>query len=241
LAKLQVDYGAAEALYHQSVTLCREINERRGEAYGLSGLAELVMQRAQYAEAEPLLVESVALARVVGDPILLASSLTNLAIAVRVRGDAERAFQAFEEALTIARDAGNEWIISQILRDRGRAACHEGMVALAEESLVKSLRITQALGAEVQTAETLESFAELGLAKHAPERAARIWGATEHLREEADAPIPLYLQAEYQTAVATARAALGDDAFDRAWNEGRAMPLEEVVRYALGGQAKVDA
>ena len=143
--------------------------------------------------------------------------------------------------MTIARDAGNDWTISQVLTHRGRAACREGRVALAEESMVESLRIAQALGAEVQTAEALETFAELALTKQAPERAARIWGATEHLREEIEAPISFDEQADYQRAVAAARVALGDDAFDDAWNEGRAMPLEEVVRYALAGQAKADA
>ena len=33
----------------------------------------------------------------------------------------------------------------------------------------------------------------------------------------------------------TGRAGLGDDAtFDTAWREGRAMPLEEAIEYALG-------
>ena len=93
----------------------------------------------------------------------------------------------------------------------------------------------------MDTAKALETFAELALAEHAPERAARIWGATEHLREEIEVPILLDEQAGYQSTVAAARAVLGDEAFDRAWNEGRGMPLEEVVRYALGGQAKADA
>jgi non-specific serine/threonine protein kinase len=141
LAGLQGDHGAAELLYRQSVKLCREINERRGEGYGLNGLAGLAIERAQYVEAEPLLVECVALARSVGDPTLLAVSLPKVAVTVRARGDAERAFRVFEEALTIARDAGNDWLISQVLRDRGRAPYQEGMVALAEESLVESLTI----------------------------------------------------------------------------------------------------
>jgi hypothetical protein len=38
---------------------------------------------------------------------------------------------------------------------------------------------------------------------------------------------------------AAARAALGDDAFDRAWREGSAMELKEAVRYTLNGRVKV--
>ena len=60
--------------------------------------------------------------------------------------------------------------------------------------------------------------------------------ATEHLREEIDARMPFSEQADYQRAVAAAQAALGDDQFQRALNEGRAMPLEDAVQYALSGK-----
>ena len=39
------------------------------------------------------------------------------------------------------------------------------------------------------------------------------------------------------TALANARLALGDDAFDQAWREGNAMDLEEAMRCALNGRA----
>jgi len=48
----------------------------------------------------------------------------------------------------------------------------------------------------------------------------------------------LFLQADYQNAVAAARAELGDDAFTLAWREGRDMTLEDAVKYALSGEDK---
>jgi hypothetical protein len=36
--------------------------------------------------------------------------------------------------------------------------------------------------------------------------------------------------------LSAARAALGDDAFDRAWREGRARTLEDAVKYAVSGE-----
>lgn len=46
----------------------------------------------------------------------------------------------------------------------------------------------------------------------------------------------LEAQRDYQSAVAAARAALGDDAFSLAWREGREMTLEDAVKYALSGE-----
>jgi non-specific serine/threonine protein kinase len=239
-ARYQRDYGAAEALCRQSLTLCREINEPRLEANGLRGLASLALDRGRYAEAEPILLEAIALSRKVGKRELYALNINSLAKVVHARGDTKRAFQAFEEALSVAHDLDNARLVSAILRDRGRVACQEGMVALAEQSLVEALTIAQTQGYAVDIARALETFADLNLAKHAPERAAIIWGASEHLREEIATPIPVNEQADRQRAVGVARTALGDEAFDRSWNEGRAMPLEEVVRHALDVKTMTD-
>jgi hypothetical protein len=41
--------------------------------------------------------------------------------------------------------------------------------------------------------------------------------------------------AEHDAALAAARAALGEEEFDRAWAEGEAMTLEQAVEHALRG------
>ena len=49
------------------------------------------------------------------------------------------------------------------------------------------------------------------------ERAALLWGAADRLPEEIAAPPPVH-RPGYEAQVASARAALGDDAaFERAW------------------------
>ncbi len=39
----------------------------------------------------------------------------------------------------------------------------------------------------------------------------------------------------YERAVASARSVLGDEAFEKAWQGGRGMSLEEAVDYAMEG------
>jgi hypothetical protein len=65
-------------------------------------------------------------------------------------------------------------------------------------------------------------------------RAARIWGAEARLREEIGSPLPPNDRSDYDRRVAAARAALGDHAaFDHAWQEGRALTLEQAIELAL--------
>jgi hypothetical protein len=66
-----------------------------------------------------------------------------------------------------------------------------------------------------------------------PEKAARVFGAAEALREAIGAPVPPVERPDYDRAVAAARARLGEVAFSSGWAEGRAMTLEQAMSYAL--------
>ena len=80
----------------------------------------------------------------------------------------------------------------------------------------------------------LEGLSYVAFALAGPGRATRIDGAAERLREEIGSPLPANERPRYDRHVAAARAALGDDvAFDRAWQEGRALTIEQAIELAL--------
>jgi DNA-binding NarL/FixJ family response regulator len=66
-------------------------------------------------------------------------------------------------------------------------------------------------------------------------RAARLWGAAEALLEKIEAAAYIYApdRSVYQDQVSAARAQLDEEAWEAAWGEGRAMPLERAIEYAL--------
>ena len=78
-------------------------------------------------------------------------------------------------------------------------------------------------------------FGHIKLAGEAaqPQRAARLFGAAAALRERIGIPIPAVERADYDAAVAQARAQLDPAAFDAAWAEGLAMNWEQATAYAL--------
>ena len=66
------------------------------------------------------------------------------------------------------------------------------------------------------------------------EKAIRLCAAADCIRLEIGAPLSASRRPIFDNEVAAARESLGDDkAFDRAWQEGRAMTLEQAVAYAL--------
>jgi DNA-binding NarL/FixJ family response regulator len=68
-----------------------------------------------------------------------------------------------------------------------------------------------------------------------PERAARLYGAAEALREAIGIPLPPYHRPEYEREVAVTREALGEDRFAAAYAAGRALSIDEAVAEALAG------
>jgi len=91
----------------------------------------------------------------------------------------------------------------------------------AEASFVQRLAIARELADPFATMWALERFAELAAAKHAHEQAATILGAAAPVREETGLSLPLHDEREHARVAAATGAALGNDAFDQAWREGR--------------------
>jgi hypothetical protein len=71
------------------------------------------------------------------------------------------------------------------------------------------------------------------------ERSVRLLSAANALLEAMGAVPEASERLPYEQSVAYARSDLGEERFDKAWDEGRAMSLEQAVEYALapGGVA----
>src|SRR5262249_33704772 len=121
------------------------------------------------------------------------------------------------------------------LGNLGLVAVEQGDYAAARALQQESLQIRREVVDREGIARSLEGLAAAEAPRGQKIPAARLWGAAERLREEIGAPLPPNERPRYEQQVAAARAALRDDAaFDAAWQEGRAMTMEEAIVYALG-------
>jgi hypothetical protein len=112
-------------------------------------------------------------------------------------------------------------------------ATRRGDHGRAKRLLGESLALSKRLGNTTSVAECLETLAELARVLGDFRRAARLWGAAGALREAAGstwAPVERRLHEPYLTA---ARSGMDEADWMMAWEEGRAMPLEDAIAYAL--------
>jgi tetratricopeptide (TPR) repeat protein len=139
-----------------------------------------------------------------------------------------------EESLAIKRELGHRQRIAGSLNSLGNLASDQGDFASAQALYQESLAIGRELVDRRGIAESLEGLAAVLAALGSSLRAARIWGATERLRKEVGAPLSPKDRPRFDRRVDASRAALKDDAsFNRAWQEGCALRLEQAIELAL--------
>jgi non-specific serine/threonine protein kinase len=232
----QGDHCAARAFHEESLAISRELGDRHETANALSNLGNVAQYWSDSAAARVLHEESLAIRRELGHRWGVAASLTNLAVVARDQGDYANARALSEESLAICRELGERQGTAGCLGEIGLILCDQGDYPAAQALLKESLTIFLELGDQRNIAEALEGLAYAFWLDRSG-RAALLWGAAERLREAIGAPLKPNdrLRAEHQ--VAAARSALGDDVvFDLAWQEGRAMNLEQAVQYALDAE-----
>jgi len=196
----------------------------------------------EYGRATPLLEESVALAREVGDKRGLAFALLNLGEVAFRQGDYERARPFYEESLRLRRELENTEGIAMSLAGLGDLARAQGNHGRAARLYLESLSLLQTSSDTALVVPILEQAAAMiGVAYDsalspdmvASFHAARLFGAAASLRDILAAPLPPAVRVAYQRDVDVVRRALGNDAFARAWAEGRALSLEQAIATAL--------
>lgn len=104
----------------------------------------------------------------------------------------------------------------------------------AKELYCEGLILQRHQGFLVVTPDAIEGLAAVAQHEGQPERAARLCGAAEALRETLGMARWFIYQTVYDRTVATTRTQLEEASWRDAWAGGGAMSLEQAVDYALG-------
>ncbi|MBI3460793.1 tetratricopeptide repeat protein, partial [Candidatus Acetothermia bacterium] len=237
----QGDYERAKELLKEGLEFSQKIGEKRGVADSLNKLGSIAFMQGDYAAARAFLEQSLAIRRELGDKLGIAVSLSGLGDMAMAQSDYSAAQSLHEQSLAITRELGDKQNMATSLNNLGYVAIAQGDYAAAQRFCEEGLSLRQEIGDKWGLAYSFEGIAKMACMQQAHvERAARLFGAAEALRQVICSPL---LPSErisygYDHDVATLRTALGEEAFAKAWAEGRAMTLDQVIAYALGESEK---
>jgi DNA-binding CsgD family transcriptional regulator len=192
-----------------------------------------LLQQGDYERAAPLFAEGLVLGRELEDKRTIAYTVHNLGEVARHRGEYGQAVTLYTESLSVSREIEDNFCIVVNLGWLGVVALRQGDHETAAELLKEGLALAQELEKGDFLAMCLEGLAGLAGAEKEAQRAARLFGAAETLREAIGVPIPPADSPDYDRDVAAARSQLEEAEWEEAWAEGKAMTLEEVIEYTL--------
>jgi predicted ATPase/DNA-binding XRE family transcriptional regulator len=224
----------AHALFEESLRLRRDSEDISGEAIALGNLGMIALEKPDLEEARHLFSTSVELYRRVGDTFGLAQALSNLGWALQELGDHAQATDLFTESLDLAQRLAWSRGMANNLSNLALMALYRGDYVKAGDLFVDCLAAFHELGDRRGLAEGLEGLAGVAGARSQPQDAARLFGLASALRESVGAPLLPTDRSRYESMLAAAREQLDDEAWDRAWDKGRASRLDDVVAALIG-------
>jgi tetratricopeptide (TPR) repeat protein len=144
VVQTQGDYARARALQEESLSVRRELGDRRGIAYSLINLGIVAREQGDAARARALQEESLTLFRELDDRRNIAYTLTNLGNLACDQGDFARATLLHQESLALHRELGDKEGIATNLEGMARVATAPDT---APEVLVRAARLLGAADA----------------------------------------------------------------------------------------------
>lgn len=230
------DYAVASEYLEEALTIWQELGNKHGTARALISLGWTALRSGNLHLANGRLEEALALSRELQDTRSIGFELSGLGEVAMRQGDYARATRLLEESLELRRQLGNKWGIGVSLGTLGWVAIWQGDWKRAVTRLGESLEVRREIDDKGGSAWCLERLAEVALAQRNPQKAVHMLSAAAALRISIGSVIDPVDQPEYQNRRAALRAELGEARFEAAWNEGRALSLEQAIAYALGNQ-----
>lgn len=232
------DYQVAQTCFGESLEIFRQLKAARPIGWVLTALGGALQLGNDYQAARACYEEAATVFQNNGDRDGVAGALAQLADLARQEGDLSGARALWGEVERIERELADSrsrhpWRCYQV----GRLEMREGAHAAAGVHLQQGLRaFQQAHASSNEKVGMLHSLLALGCLaglERRWERAAQFLGAEESARDAFHLPLPANWRDERTLSITAARAALGEQAFARAWAQGRAMTFEEAVSHAL--------
>lgn len=235
LALQQGDLETSHALHTEGLDLRRRLGDRSGVADSLAALGKVALARGDRDTARTLQSQGLAERRRVGDRPGMPASLSALAELARLDGDHVTAAALLEEALTVATELDDRHCVTAALLHLARLAHDQGDPARADALYRQAMPATGA-GDEVpptgSTATWLEGLATIGVDDGHPDRAARLLGAADALRQAIGAPLPAHEAADRNDTIAACSAVMGEAEFRAAFEAGAGLTVADAVTLA---------
>ena len=238
LAVVQGDYATARTWLQECLALRRETGDKLAIAHALSSLGVLAISLDDYAAGMQYELESSSIKLEIGNRTGYITSLSNLGIAALALGQYPQAQSYFHDCAQLSEELGDHSTLGYAYLGLGMVTLVSGSlqtegVDAVRELIGRSLRLRQEIGELLPLTSSLVGMALLAAQSGAARLSALLLGAVESGLKTIQTVMEPEMRAFHTQATTTARAVLGDPAYQSAWSEGEKLSLEQATTLAL--------
>jgi len=229
-------FNDVDSIMQEALSVVDESNDPYaiGMTYGMLG-SRMIMAGKDNEEAKALVAKGLAALKGnenrFGHTMILFAS----AMGTRFNGRFEEARAGFAPLVPIFQDMGDHhrsnMIRSEMAHMERLEDRHEKAAQMYRETILEWKR----LGHRAAVANQFECFAFIARAHEQPERALRLLGAAEALRELIHIDMSDMERVEYEREVNDLKTNMDGKMFASLWEEGRSMTMEQAIELALQG------
>jgi len=232
----QSDMEAAGRAYAEGLAIQRSLDDPAGLVEALYNAGFVAAVAGDHASAHVMYQESLEIATRIGDRTWMLRLREALAFLMFHMGDYASARVLQEANVQAFRETGEAFRVAVGSGFLSYLEAREGRVDVARAMQHEAMRTFRALGDVHSIVRILMMAAASAVIAGELQTAAQLSGAADAMREPLGAmATPIQTLGLEDPAIAT-RAGLGDEAFERAYQAGRAMTLDDVLAL-LGGSA----
>ena len=224
------DYETATKAFGESLGIVRKLNNPTNLAFVLAKYGATRMMSGDIDQALELLAEASETLEPMPRSIFNSFAWFWHCWAANARGDIATARMLGERQLELGQRTGHRTIRGHTHTVFGRVELADGRIDDAYAHFTAALPYHLELGDGWGIMLDLEGFAAVAVARRRYADAAKLLGASDHLRERTIFAIPATERATREERIVLLRETLGDETFARLLAEGGALEMEEIVR-----------
>lgn len=231
------EHTAAYRYAEKAIDIAKRVEEDWNVALASMAIGLTHVWQREFDVAEMIFNNGLEAARRINDKWLMATLFNGVGNAARAQADYERALAHYKQGLALAREIGHLWLGAHLLANLGLVFQAQRQYDKAYASYRESLKNSLQLNDEHGIALAVEKLGGLSAAGKHPRRAAMLLGAAAALRRRINVPGNPDELRQHKDSVRLAHSQLDETTFAAAWQEGKAMPVEQAIALALEKQS----
>ncbi|HEY3310599.1 MAG TPA: tetratricopeptide repeat protein [Anaerolineales bacterium] len=227
------DFLGAYQGFKESLGSYRQLNDPYWVGTLISDLGMVAYHQGDLKLARKYQEQSLEVFEEVGNEEIIAQTIARIGEIVRLEGDYTNAKECYEKSLSIYQALGMKVDAASCMHKLGYVAQYHGNFQKARSLFTASLSIQREVSNKQGIIECLAGMAGLAVVENQPERALRLYGAAQALRDATHFPLTPTDLAEWKRDQTLAEGQLDEAGRMRARLDGQAMGFEKAIEYAL--------